>query len=156
MRRAHGFKIGLINLSLLFLSVAMKGQETPFDVGQSMATAANLQGTWVNVDHGARNIVRISIAGIDVHPYGACHPALCDWGLLKGQPFASKVDQKDVSAVLVSRITEAGTVLMTISMESDGRLRVQSLTRFRENDTRANYSVVDYFVRSPANSPAQR
>src|ERR1700753_4204393 len=55
----------------------------------------NITGTWINVDHATRNMVRVVIAPagneITVHGFGACVPNPCDWGQVAGLVYADSV-----------------------------------------------------------------
>jgi hypothetical protein len=54
-----------------------------------------LVGTWVNVDHATRGMVRLVIAPsgseITLHGFGACSPTPCDWGVVPGLVYADNV-----------------------------------------------------------------
>lgn len=120
---------------------------TPLDDAVAM-TGGSFDGTWINVDPHTRDVVRISIAGRQVHPFGSCRPADCDMGTSTGQSFASKVDVQDVSALLISRKTGYSSTIMTLAMEPDKRLRLAKFVHFTDNSHRADYATVDYFTRS--------
>jgi len=128
-----------------------------------------LDGDWKNVDPHTREIDVIVIAGKKVHPFGVCHPKDCDWGVLplkasrvasSGNPtYTSKLVVKHPTVVYLydrmARITypddqvvTSEIVKITISLLPDGRLRVDTFTRFPEAGGRADQRAVNYFRRS--------
>jgi len=109
--------------------------------------AATLNGDWTNVDPQATGVVRITVEGKKVHPYGACHPVACSWGDLKAQVFSSEVRNLDAFSILASQDLTFKHVVLTISLEPDGRLRVQTFTHFTDLSKRRDYSEVDYMTR---------
>ncbi|SNS21872.1 hypothetical protein SAMN05421770_10133 [Granulicella rosea] len=120
--------------------------KTPLDAGIEMS-GPHIDGDWTNVDPKTRGLVRILIDGRTVHPFGACHPTACDQGVTEAQPFASKVENHDVVALLASVITSFNKTLLIASLEADGRLRVQTLTHFTDRSNRADYATIQYFSR---------
>jgi len=119
---------------------------TPFEAATTMA-GHDLNGDWKNVDVRTRGLVRIIIRNNVVHAYGSCQPTACDWGELQGQPFAPKVDKPGVSALMVSEVTKGVSVILTISLDPDGRLRVQSFDHFTDASRRLDYASIEYFTR---------
>jgi hypothetical protein len=127
-----------------FSAIAQK----PMDVAKGITGDADtLNGTWNNVDPQARGLVQIIVDGKKVRPYGACHPVACSWGDLKAQVFSSGVRNKDAFSILASQDSTFKHVVLTISLEPDGRLRVQTFTHFTDTTDRRDYSEVDYFSR---------
>lgn len=105
-----------------------------------------MNGTWANVDPNTRGLVRIEIRDRKIHPYGACHPDLCDWGVLKARSFAASVDSSSATALLAKQTTSFSRSEITLSLEADGRLRAEILTHFTDQSGRADYRSVDYFT----------
>ena len=132
---------------LWFCVTAGRAQVSPLDAAASLAGSQALSGDWKNVTPAARGLVRVIVDGDKVHPFGACHPTACDWGEHRAQIFASKVDAKDSFALLANVDTSFDRTVITISLEEDGRLRVQTFTHFTDATRRADYSVIEYFVR---------
>ena len=140
---------------------------------QAQANPQNLlDGNWKNIDPHTRGIDVIVIAGKKVHPFGACHPKDCDWGVLKLKPrkVASSGNPTDASKLVATHPTQSvgydrmasisyyyselvpwKTVEFTISLLPDGRLRVDTLTRFIDGSSRAKFGAGDYF--RPSVSP---
>ncbi len=121
-------------------------QGSPLDAA-SLLAGGGLDGDWKNVNAQTRGIVRIVVGETTVHPYGHCSPAACDWGELHAQNFASRVDAHDRAALLVSQDTSFSKTVMTISLDSDGRLRVQAFTHYTDASRRADHTYIDYFSR---------
>ena len=142
--RFFSMQLGLA--ALMCGAAVSSGQQTPMDAATAMATGG-LNGNWKNVDARTRGLVRIVVDGTKVHPYGACSPVACDWGVIAGQAFASKVDLRDMSSLLVSDSQGFVRRVMTVSIEPDGRLRVQVFNHYTDASRRADSSFVDYFVR---------
>jgi hypothetical protein len=90
--------------------------------------------------------VKILIDGKKIHPYGACHPAACDWGTIKAKSFASGVQSSDVVRLVAKKNTNFDQVEISLSLESDGRLRADVFTHFTDGSGRADYSTVNYFA----------
>jgi len=124
-----------------FSTAALRAQDSP-TVGVS-----RLNGDWQNVDPNTRGIVEIVVKGMKIHPYGKCHPTACDWGTIKAKGFASSVDAQDVSRLVAKKHNSFDQVEITLSLEADGRLRVESFTHFTDGSGRADYSAVGYFQR---------
>ena len=114
---------------------------------QNLSPSSSLNGTWVNVDPQTRDVVRIVINERKIHPYGACQPDPCDWGVLKGKSFASGVDSSNATALTAKMTTSFDRVDLTLSLESDGRLRAEAFTHFTDGSGRADYRAVNYFIR---------
>ena len=147
--RMHLFpvRLGLLLLAGGLASPVLKAQ-TPLDAARAMAGAPQtLEGQWANVDPQAKGLVAIIVSKATVHPFGACQPAACDWGEVKGQGFASHVDGHDVAAILASYDTQLSQTVLTVSLDLDGRLRVQRFVHFLGGGQRTDASSVDYFTR---------
>jgi hypothetical protein len=113
----------------------------------SHAVANALSGTWVNVDSNARGVVKVTIDGLGIHPLGACHPNPCDWGIIEGKVFSSKVDPDDVTTMMGQKYTTFSETTLTMTLESDGRLRLDDFTQFNDHSERVDYHTVSYFRR---------
>ncbi len=119
----------------------------PAAPAQAPTAINDLNGTWVNVDANTRGLVQIEIHGNKIHPYGACHPDPCDWGVLKAKSFAASVDSSAPTSLLAKQTTSFSHVEITLSLERDGRLRAEVFTHFTDNSGRADYRTVNYFTR---------
>lgn len=132
------------------LSASLGIRIAPRAAAQGAAAIGALDGTWVNVDPATRGLVRIAIDAKKIHPYGACHPDACDWGVLKAKSFAASVDSSNATALQAKKVTSFSRAEITLSLESDGRLRAEVFTHFTDGSGRADYRTVNYFVRGRA------
>jgi hypothetical protein len=126
----------------------------PAAPAQAPVVTNNLNGTWFNVDARTRGLVQIEIHDKRIHPYGACHPDPCDWGVLKAKSFAPTVDSNYAMALTAKSTTNFSRSKLTLSLETDGRLRAEVFTHFTDGSGRADYRFVNYFTRMrPAYAP---
>ena len=134
--------------AVLTICAARAGaQLSPLDAAASLVPG-RLDGDWTHAStSGKLGIDKISIYGNDIRPFGSCHLTDCDWGRLRAQNFASHVDSRDTLALLADYDTGFSRTIIAISLESEGRLRVQTFTHFTDASRRADYSSIEYFVR---------
>ncbi len=123
-----------------FTSAALRAQDSP------IVAVSRIDGDWLNVDPNTRGIVKILIDGKKIHLYGACHPTACDWGAIKARSFASKDQSPDAVRLVAKKNNNFDQVEITLSLESDGRLRADVFTHFTDGSGRADYSTVNYFA----------
>lgn len=101
-----------------------------------------LLGTWVNVDHQTRDLVRVVIATkgneITVHAFGACHPNPCDWQVVDGRVYSDSVANVPALAFTAQYNFEFAQVLMT-GRVYEGALFIETLTHFIDQSGRADY-----------------
>ncbi|HKN20661.1 MAG TPA: hypothetical protein VJX73_04550 [Terracidiphilus sp.] len=112
------------------------------------AASGGFNGNWVNADAKTRNLARIEIEGMNVHPFGACSPTPCDWGVLVARGETKQDGTVRRSVLVAVHTTKAEQNTLTIQLEQDGRLSVNVLTHFTDNSGRKDYSVVNTMVRS--------
>jgi hypothetical protein len=112
-----------------------------------------LNGTWVNVNPGTRGLAQIVIDGLNIHPFGACHPYLCDWGIVQGRSFAAGADSRDAAAIMAQVITSFSETTLTLARDTDEQLRCDAFTHFTDNSNRADYHSTDYFMRDVRPAP---
>lgn len=126
------------------------GDPTNQTTGSNSASPAvtnALNGTWVNVDANSRGLVKVTIDGLGIHPWGACHPNPCDWGTIEGKIFSAKVDSGEVTTMMGQKYTTFSETTLTMTLESDERLRLDDFTQFNDHSERTNYHTVSYFRR---------
>jgi len=109
-----------------------------------------LVGTWVNVDHATRDIVRLVIeaAGneINVHGFGACTPTPCDWGKTPGMVYSSNV--ASTAAVAFTAMYNFGFKQATLTGHLfEGALVVESYNHFTDNSGRDDYFTLDVMAK---------
>lgn len=106
-----------------------------------------LNGTWVNTNANSGGLVKVTIDGSRIHLYGACSSNPCDWGIIEGKAFSASVDSADVTTMTGQKYTTFSETTLTLTLESDGRLRLDDFTQFNDDSGRANYHAVNYFRR---------
>jgi len=117
---------------------------------KSPAQASSMNGDWVNVDAKTRNLVRITIQGVSVHPYGACSPTPCDWGVLTAKSTTTISGTASQTALVAVHTTKAEQNTITMTLGPDGRLSANVATHFTDKSGRKDYSVMNTMARSAA------
>lgn len=131
-------------LAALFL-LLMSGMVQAQDLA-----AAPFLGDWVNQDANTRGITRVSVkmakTGMMAQMWGKCHPSDCDWGLVRATPEAPDQDGPSVKV-----IWEHGfkAVIQTLRIDSDGQLRVSSLTHYTDKSGRRDRVEEETFIPAP-------
>ena len=127
-------------LSLGFVA-AMPAQNRPANpqpahpaqpAAQRPAQASGMNGDWVNADTKTRNLVRITIQGMSMHPYGACSPTPCDWGVLTAKSTTTKTGTASQTALVAVHTTKAEQNTITMTLGPDGRLSANVATHFTD------------------------
>jgi hypothetical protein len=113
-----------------------------------------LDGTWINDESRKASLAQIAIDGLNVHLFGACTPTPCDMGILEGRTFAASVRSRGVDAMTAQMQTRFSEMSLTLSLETDERLRVDIFTHFTDGSKRTDYHHVDYMVHEPVGQPA--
>ena len=130
---------------------SLRGAESeniPLNVGCSPLSRA-LDGEWKNVDTATRYLKRIIVSGATMHPYASCGGGgECDWGVLPAQCFASSIESRDLISMMAASDKNSIRTLITVTLESHGRLRIQGFDTFSNGDRRSNFSKVEYFAKS--------
>ena len=105
-----------------------------------------LLGTWVNVNHETRDLVRVVIATkgkeIVVHAFGACQPNPCDWGQVEGMIYAGSV----VTSPAIGFVADYKFAFAEVRMVGHlmyGALVVETFTHFINQSGRADYFALD-------------
>jgi len=112
-----------------------------------------LLGTWVGNDDGFARIV-ISRSGhcrycagsvpatanwVRVHPFGACTPKPCDWGVVTGRLAAANPNARSGIAFRATFDHDFALVLVTGHLIEAGTLEVDAFTRFTDGSGRSDY-----------------
>lgn len=126
----------------------------PAAAAQTPVATNDLNGTWVNAGPNTNGFARIVIDGTTIHPYGACQPRPCDWGIVEGRIYGASVRLAAPVAMTATFVTNFDEVVITLLLESDGRLRVDSFTHFTDGSRRADYHGSGYLVRAGADAGA--
>jgi hypothetical protein len=112
----------------------------------AVVSPSPLLGTWVNVDHKTRDLVRVMIAQqgneITVHAFGACSPNPCDWNPVPGTVYSDSVALEP--AVAFTALYKFGFAEVTLvgHLQKEA-LFVESLTHFIDHSGRADYYALD-------------
>lgn len=124
--------------------VARLGIATP--QAAVVVSPAPLLGTWVNVDHNTRDLVRVVIAQagneITVHAFGACSPNPCDWEQVPGMVYSESVSLSPAVAFTAQYKFSFSDVTLTGHLY-EGALFVENYTHFTDNSGRADYYSMD-------------
>ena len=107
------------------------------------AVAVNpLVGTWVNVDHQTRGMVRLVIAAsgneITLHGFGACSPTPCDWGVVPGLVYADGVTGSNAIA-FTGMYTFGFKQTTVVGKLENGALLVKTFDHFTDKSGRSDY-----------------
>jgi len=107
-----------------------------------VASATPLVGTWMNVDHATRSLVRVMIAAsgneITVHGFGACTPNPCDWGQVNGLVYADNVASAP-GVAFTATYTFGFKITTLVGHLQNGALFVETFDHFVDNSGRADY-----------------
>lgn len=117
---------------------------------QPPSAPAQLTGTWVSVDADTRGIERLVLtdAGgvLTVQAYGACQPAPCDWGVVRGHAYAADVESKRAVAFSATYSFDFKSALLTGALQGP-LLMVDCYNAFTVGDPRSDYFWSGAFTR---------
>jgi hypothetical protein len=103
---------------------------------------AALIGTWNNVDHATRDIVKIVILGsgssLKVDLYGACVPTPCNWGAVSALTYSASVSSNAAIAFTANYAFSFSKVVVTGHI-SGKDLILETFTDFTDGSGRSNY-----------------
>ena len=109
-----------------------------------------LVGTWMNVDHATRGLIRVMIGAngneITVHGFGACSPTPCDWGQVNGLIYADNVCATPAVA-FTATYTFAFKVTNIVGHLFNGALFVETFDHFTDQSGRADYYSLDFMTK---------
>jgi hypothetical protein len=109
-----------------------------------------LVGTWMNVDHATRGLIRVMIGAngneITVHGFGACSPTPCDWGQVNGLIYADNVCATPAVA-FTATYTFAFKVTNIVGHLFNGALFVETFDHFTDQSGRADYYSLDIMTK---------
>jgi hypothetical protein len=128
----------------------------PAAPAQAPAAINDLNGTWVNADAHTSGFIRILIDGTTVHPYGNCTSRPCDWGIVEGRIYGASVRSPAPVAMTATVDNNFDEVVITLLLETDGRLRVDSFTHFTDGSQRADYHSSCYLVHADVRNGTDR
>ncbi len=109
-----------------------------------------LVGTWMNVDHAIRGLIRVMIGAngneITVHGFGACSPTPCDWGQVSGLIYADNVCATPAVA-FTATYSFAFKVTNIVGHLYNGALFVETFDHFTDHSGRADYYSLDIMTK---------
>jgi len=116
----------------------------------ALVAAAALVGTWNNINHATRDLVKIVIAaagtGITVHAFGACTPTPCDWHTVSGLAYAANVSSTVAVAFSAQYRFSFSEVILVGHLKGE-ELLVESFTHFTDGSGRDDYYSTDTMTR---------
>jgi hypothetical protein len=126
---------------------------TGYPLGDSVAPAPSLLGTWINTSPASPGIRKIIIgrnpAGtLSVSAFGACTPTLCAWGKITGITFGTSISSASGRTFLAPYQFGFAQKLADGALNAAGTvLTVQTDTEFTDGSGRSNYVMTDTFTR---------
>ena len=124
-----------------------------YPLGDSVAPAPSLLGTWVNTSPTSPSIRKIIVgrtpAGtLSVSAFGACTPTLCAWGKITGITFGTSISSASGRTFLAPYQFGFASKLADGALNAAGTvLTVQTYTEFTDGSGRSNYVTIDTFTR---------
>ena len=120
----------------------IKRLKLPAEFVPAAVSVAPLVGTWVNVDHHTRGMVRLVIAAngseITLHGFGACSPTPCDWGIVPGTVYANGVTGT-TSIAFAGMYTFSFKQTTVVGKLFNGALLVETFDHFTDKSGRSDY-----------------
>ena len=123
-----------------------------FGSSSAFASLDQFAGRWENLDAKTRGLTRLEISIVDskvkVHAYGNCEPSDCDLGEVEGIAYAPSVDSKLKETAQAITVSYAGgEMIMIVRPIANGRLQVETFTRFTDKSGRIDYTSTYTFTR---------
>lgn len=108
-------------------------------------TRSDFDGLWINQDKKTRSITKCTINYKDkryyVKVWGACVPADCEWEERSSEILETKVKKFDI-------IWDHGFAERSFTLEMiDERLKLTERSEYKDNSGRANFVLIEYFVK---------
>ncbi len=99
-------------------------------------------GTWTNVDHATRDIVKVQISAsgssLKVELFGACSPTPCDWGTVSAIAYAANVSSS-VAVAFTANYSFSFSKVVVVGHLSGKDLILETFTEFTDGSGRSNY-----------------
>lgn len=122
---------------------------------------STLTGTWTAVksDGGLTQVIITESGGaFQVHPYGACSPTDCDWGVQPASQFSDSPSsstpvglESSINQNFASRFVQGHFIL---SSTGETLLEVTTQSTFASRDTRYDYELTEDFQLATTGSPS--
>ena len=107
-----------------------------------------LTGIWLNTDKRTGGITKLVLTqndgGLMVRAFGACDPAPCDWGEVRGEAFSSGVGSPEGMAFTVSYQFGFMETFLAVYFKG-GILVLDSFNTFNDDSGRSNYFSREFF-----------
>jgi hypothetical protein len=122
---------------------------------------STLTGTWTAVksDGGLTQVIITESGGaFQIHPYGACSPTDCDWGVQPASQFSDNPTsstpvgfQSSINQNFASRFLQGHLIL---SSTGETLLEITTQSTFAAGDTRYDYELTEDFQLATTGSPS--
>ena len=122
---------------------------------------STLTGTWTAVksDGGLTHVIITESGGaFQIHPYGACSPTDCDWGIQPASQFSDNPTsstpvgfQSSINQSFASRFLQGHLIL---SSTGETLLEITTQSTFADRDTRYDYELTEDFQLATTGSPS--
>jgi ribosomal protein L31 len=121
-------------------------------VNPAFAAPADFVGTWVNTNSSTRGITRVVVTSagsgkLNVQVFGKCHPTDCDWGKTTLVTYGSNVQDTNHRFATANYSKNFANTLLTVNLNSNQQISLQSFTQFTDSSARQNYSNTETFKR---------
>ena len=128
---------GTLQLSVSGANTITKSSGGGFSGSQwtRQSLAPNITGTWRNTDANTSSLTRVVVTSnsTKIQSFGKCTPTDCDWGTVNLTPNGTKYKAKYTQS--------HATRDMDVELLSNGQLRVQMKTVFKDNRPQQNHTL---------------
>src|SRR5262249_38319675 len=112
----------------------------------------SLYGNWSNCDSKTHELVSLMLTAqgdtsLEVHPFGACTPMPCDWGVVTGRVYSDNPFNESVIGFTAEFDFGFSTDLVSGYLDGD-TLVVDDYTVFHDNSGRLAYYIQNRFCKS--------
>jgi hypothetical protein len=147
--RTKTVSLHLILASVINLTVLAAAGGTAIAPAQQPEAAPDFSGEWVNVNPRPHSVTSMVVDAHNIHPYGVCKPTVCDWGTLPAKIIKLWVNAQLKQAFYAMRSASDEENEITITLESDGKLRAEITTHYIGGRKRADKDEIEYFEHGP-------
>lgn len=106
---------------------------------------------WVNVDTQSKTIKQVSIqtkdGGTYINMIGSCSPTDCNFREENPTVVVNYNYDSETKILHVEWIFDFQTLTQELTITSDNQLRVKTFVRHTDNSGKADYEMVDYYIR---------
>jgi hypothetical protein len=116
----------------------------------AIVTLAPLVGTWTNVNHATRDIVKVVISAsgtaLKVDLFGACVPTPCNWGSVSAIGYAASVSSGPAVAFSAHYKFSFSEVIVVGHLQGK-QLALETFTQFTDGSGRSNLYTSDQMTK---------